>query len=458
MRTRTITVARALLLAHLSLALMATGCSFSAFNDLADQAPAVKLEQGGEVSSSAFGVHLVGFARPAADNGAFLAITGNNAPAYAFATFGQDGGVNLGNTEKDDIERVFDDPSRIDAMIAAPSGGPVAKFQGPFVYVGSTSGTDTTVRVINVPTASKVTVLDAPTAPVAVDGFGAGLARADLGSDTTAANTDLDLAVGCRGAIALLRPTVTSNAPDWPNMDTGGSVVVQDSGWPNDEFSVLAAGDIDPSGAGDEVVAAIPGRGIVVVLHHLQDCFQSPGTVCTSYITLDTKGATRPGHSLLVADIDGSGGEDVLVGDPDGNQVLVYSIDAKYFDGSTQDGPGPDRTLTPSDARRFGTSLAWGKITGQGQPLLAVGAIGTEVDGAESAGAIYVLDSSYKEVARATLASPEADQLLGEQLAIMPFRVSGQSSPLEVLAAAGDDAVYVFFSNLTSDHDDTRNR
>jgi hypothetical protein len=431
------------------------GCSFGVFSDLEDEAPAARINQDdSEISSSSFGDFIVGLAREAGNEGGVLAIIGNGDSAFATATVA--GGVRVAHAERSEVKDNLDAPIRITSMAAAPSEKDVDGSKGPFAWVGSTSG-EGAVRVIDVLTFKRIgAVHKAPMKVLPVTEFGAAVTAANL-DDTGGSD---DLAVGAKSALVLIQAD-NSAGLGWPSMKEDTPLTVAEPGggdWPSGSFSVIAAGNLDENSTPeDEVVAAVPEKNAVVVIHHIAECFKDTDVACKSYIRVRAPDADRFGASLLVADVDDDSKPELVVGAPGVNKVYVYDLEKKHFD-LTSPAKLPDPTvLTPgggADAREFGASLAFGKLDGV-KKLLAVGAPSSVVGGTSSAGRIHLYDTALKQVGEGVvLATPEDKTLLGRNLAVIPYSKSG--AKLDVLAAAGREAVFVFFANLTSEHKDIR--
>jgi hypothetical protein len=435
-----------------------SGCSFGVFSDLEDKAPAARVNQDdSEISSSSFGDHIVGLPRGASKEmkdatGGVLAITGNGDAAFASATVA--GGVRVAHAERSQVKDNLDAPIRITAMAAAPSNELVDNtISGPFAWVGSTSG-EGSVRVLDVLTFKRIgAVHKAPNNVFPVTEFGASVAAANL--DGTGGGDDL--AVGAKSALVLLLAD-NSGGLRWPSMKEDTPLTVSEpagSDWPSGSFSVIAAGNLDSSTPEDEVVAAVPEKNAVVVVHHISDCFKDTSVACKSYVRVRASDADRFGSALLVADVDDDKKPELVVGAPGVNKVYVYDLDSSHFDAASPAKlPDPTVLVAGTDVREFGASLAFGKLDGV-RGLLAVGAPSTVVGGTSSAGRIVLYDTSLKEVGEGvTLATPEDKTLLGRNLTVIPYSKSG--TRLDVLAAAGREAVFVFFASLTSDHKDVR--
>lgn len=430
------------------LVVLAAGCSYSAFNDLQDRAPAVRVDQdSSDVSSSSFGDGLVGLPRPGSEPGGLVAITGNADPAFTISTLSGSGKASTSHADSDDINDELDRPDRIESMAPAPSGSAVGTAQGPFVYIGTSAGVTGSVRVFDAGTFRQVP--PAYPAPATVNGFGLALAPARLDPTTD----EDDLAVGATDSVVLLRAVDGA----WPSMQTDKArVIAGGADWPGGGFSVLAAGDLDPSTGEDEVAAAVPEKNAVVVVHHIDGCFQDPSLPCPFLRIPAPDGTSGFGQALLVADVDDDGAAELVVGAPDANRVYVYDLVAGNFDTSAPVAPPEPATLTAQGSRSFGASLAFGSFDGV-NPMLAVGAPGSEVAGKSSAGRLHLFGTDLQQIGEGVeLARPDDKTMLGRRLARVPLHMADATEPLDLLAASGRDAVFLFFSNLTASHEDVR--
>ncbi len=439
------------------------GCSWDRFDDLANQAPALMIEQEGTISSASFGDHLAGMERPGEAAGGTLFLSGNGEAALATVLISPNGEAKYAQSEQDKLKEQLDNPNRINAVASVPPGLNMANaIDGPFAYVGSAASGMYSVRVIDTGRyTSQSKIINMSTWPEAVEGLGLSVTAAEFGTD----GRQEDLAVGAQNAVVLLKATT------WPTFGATPIVVSTTSNpstagdpstdWPLGEFSKIVSGDLVDNAEesqNHEVVASVPAENSVVVIYDINSlCFEDdtiPRDECAKILRLDNQSALGFGSSLLIADVDQDGTNELIVGADESSKVFVFSF--KIMESGTGETKTrtleatPKATLVADGSRGLGTSLAFGTLLGGPEAKLAVGAPGTEVDGVAGAGRIYFFGSNLQLIAGADAAfvSPENNTLLGLSLARIPFRATDNATPKYLLAASGRDAIFVFFADI----------
>lgn len=296
------------------------------------------------------------------------------------------------------------------------------------------------------------------------DFFGAALAVGDFNGDGFG-----DVAVGVphedigtkvdAGLVQVLYGTAAGVTASGDTKLTYGTRGVAGKAAPDDLFgSALAVGDFDNDGF-DDLAVGVPGRdsgdrkdtGIVLVFlggetgltgrdsHKLaQDVPGVPG---------DHVKHRRDyfGHSLVAADFDNDGHDDLAVGAPGdraherrAGAVTVFNGGAKGVTRTgimlTQDTPGVGETAEEDDA--FGWSLAAGDFDNDSYPDLAVGVPGEKRKGHFGAGIVQVFrgsatgidpvgDTTYSEATPGVDGAVEDDDRFGTALAAGDFDGNG---------------------------------
>ena len=85
-----------------------------------------------------------------------------------------------------------------------------------------------------------------------------------------------------------------------------------------------------------------------------------------------------------------------------------------------------------------------------------VGAPATAVDGVANAGALYSYDHPGADPVQLRLASSRKDGNLGRGLGLLRFWHPGETTPREIVAAAGLQSLYLFFADPVSGKNDVR--
>lgn len=271
------------------------------------------------------------------------------------------------------------------------------------------------------------------------DAFGAALAAGDMDGDGFA-----DLAIGSpgqsvggdagAGAAHVLFGSTAGLQAARDQLWTQDSSGVDGTAKPGDAFaSALAAGDFDGNGKDDlaagapgDSVSSAPGAGLVNVLYGGSAGLQTSGpqdqkwdqNSDSVYDSAETNDAF--GSSLLAADFDANGREDLAVGVPgetvDGGSNAGF-VNVLYAVGSglqasspnddkwTQDRPNVEDSTEANDM--FGGALSAGDFNSDGFADIAIGSPGENVQGSAGAGSVNVLHGS----ASGLQADGPADQL-----------------------------------------------
>jgi|GEM_PF-4997944 hypothetical protein len=428
-----------------------SGCTWAKLGELEDKAPAVKLEAVGDIQSSSFGDAIAGAPLRANEEGAWLAISGNAEANIFTANFKNSGQANVSSASITELKEDLQNPQKMLSMALArsePFETTSKEYQGPFVFLGAVHSGTNFVHVVNLP--SFHSMQKVPPVSGAED-FGVGVSAAAL-----AGTTREDLVVGAAGKLFLF-----GNAGNWPSFKNSSEVK---GGWSKDEsFSVIAAGEIDSTFDGEEVIFGSPTTDYVAVAFGTKNCV-ADASDCSNSVQIPYPDPKTQGFgaSILIADVMGSSSPELIIGAPNtNNKGEVYVFTIQNGDKNTNPPKAPQftlaKTLSPPDgADSFGQSLSYGQFIKNGTYHLAVGAPATEgSNGTRNVGAVYLYANGLNDVAAtASLSSNETGSLVGLQLTAMPFRVGSESR--EVLVASGASAVYAIFSNLSSEMVDPR--
>jgi hypothetical protein len=427
--------------------LFAPACSWSSFDELADQTWVDSAGDAEGVEPNDF----LGVAAPGTtERNAVYVVLGHSTDSVGSYAFDTDGaratiGVEIrgGTTQFGPLD------------IAVIAGDPYSNVIGVGALSGANNDGDTKLvhfAADNVETIVAQNDFNQPTGG-SLDGALAvtGMAYART-SDDAGATTDVVLARATQ--IALVQDyasdghTLIACQPD-----QGGTLLVPS----------VAAGNFDADAADDELVAVTndeAGASPEILVFEgatlqqawvdngsnaLAGCWNEPTRAPLARLAGVASDADF-GKRLVVGDFDGDGDHDIVVSSPASNKAWLYQHDgALAFTSAMLD--------APSDASGFGTALAVGDLDGDGTDELLIGAPNTDVDGKTNAGSAYVYRWDGAALAHElTLhdAQPEDEQRMGLSVAAVPWGPSAR-----VLVVGGVAEVFTYF-RLDPLYDDVR--
>jgi hypothetical protein len=144
------------------------------------------------------------------------------------------------------------------------------------------------------------------------------------------------------------------------------------------------------------------------------------------------------GKEMVTADFNGNGSRDLAIASAE--RVYVY-LDIDVSAGA--DLPAPLILQPPDGPGGFGTALAAGDLTGDGADELVIGAPNTPAKNEPGAGRVYLyqlVGNSFGNPVTLGDAQPEANQVFGRAVAVLPF---GDGDQIVVVGAK--DEVYTYF-------------
>ena len=180
---------------------------------------------------------------------------------------------------------------------------------------------------------------------------------------------------------------------------------------------MMAAGDVNGDGIPDFVIGDFFTGSAIVFL----GSENANGILSYSFISISPP-ASNPGNygsSVAMGRLDSSSAGDTAVvgaqgsGGQKGKPGVVYVY---RFNGSGFDLESTVNDPLNNDVDLFGSSVAVGDVTGNGAANLIVGAQGTTVNGASSAGTVFVFPSPLTSTFNYTLTDGISGDLLGFQV------------------------------------------
>lgn len=430
-------------------------CSWSAFDELGDEAWVDSAGAGEGVSPNTFG----SIATPGTtERNAVFVMVGRSTDSVSGYSYDADGaraasGVEIrgGATQfgpLSDAVPIAGDPYSNLVAIAAVTGQANDGDTKVVSFEADDVETIVSQNDFNDPSGNSGP-LDGPIAPTGIV-----IARTDDdGADTT--TTDVVLARGAQ--IAL----VQNYADDGHTLascfgETDSDVVMSVAAGPfvaADSDDELVAVVNDASGTAPTVVV-FDGRAIPAAFATdsagLVSCFLDGDPDRAPLARLaGPAGDADFGRRVVVGDFDGDDQPDIAVASVASNTVRVFMHDGDLSDGTTEVVVG-----APIDASRFGQALAAGDLDGDGDDELVIGAPASNVDGVSNAGAAYVYSFGGGDFTlELTLADaqPDAEQALGRAVAVVPWTAGGRN----VVVVGGDAEIFTYFRTLM--YDDVRN-
>ena len=432
-----------------AIAITLVGCSWSAFDDLADEAWVNSTTAPGDLNADDYGV-AVAYGAGAATAGVKFFVAGLRPDGIVQITYDAAGNA---STSGELISANAASPNPLRAR--PPLVGDPTSTTGA-VAIGLSEGEPPIGRVI-VSDHGEV----GPQISASIE-IGAGdistLAFGLTNNPDNPATTDLVATHG--NVISIVSNYVAPAARTIDHCrivrdDAYATVVGElDSGNTEQEI-VVAMGNISQADAPSEV-QILSGALIAAASDSSENLVQCLDDVAVPrrdpLFTIDPP-ASEPdfGARLLIADFDGNGASDLAVSAPKSNtKVYVFmNIDLNSAGPAT-----PLEVAAPAGSAAFGDSLTAGDFDGDGKDELVVGDSMATVDGTTTAGRAYIFALAGSAFGAAMMlgdAQPEQNQRFGRSMTVARFAGSD-----DILIVAAEDEVFTFFRTPVANDSDVR--
>jgi hypothetical protein len=271
-----------------------------------------------------------------------------------------------------------------------------------------------------------------------------GIAFANLPSFPAGGNTQKELVLARGPTLLVLQ--------DYDLTDSPVLGCVHDDEW---SFEV-AVGDVDGAHPGPELIVATgaerrdgPSRIQIIAPEQVSTPYTAPGGCNALAQIVSPEGPMDLGSQLVVArfpdDVGSDDLDDLVYSAPSLNKVFV-----RFASGQTVEINAGDQG---SD---FGDAVAVADLDGDGVPEVIVGAPKADTGGVANGGAVYVFafddtaSQRFRQVAQFGPAAPEAEERFGKSVTVAPFGAGDK----HVLVIGAEGEVFTYFR--TALYDDVR--